>query len=184
MIARISDKGKGKMSLEMLDQLANLPEIDGGFVVSLAVQDTAGFLRFMKAHGSLDLLLYEAQWQPVRASNAISQDAVLSQGDGKGDRVFDRALDAEVEAGSLAFDYRDSFTSRLRDQGELGTCWAYTASDLLGQKLCQRQPEYCGKAISVADLSQAFRDKYSHSHAGDFAKSLEYGLNNGVLLGG
>lgn len=184
MIVQTSNQNKSKITFDMLDELANLPQIDCEFVVSHAVRDPAGFFQFMRAHGNLDHFLYETQRQLLQPSNSSPRI------DGSDRGLFNRALDAEVvarfrtevEGACPAFDYQRSFTPQLRHQGELGTCWAHTASDLLGQKLCQYQPEYCGKAISASDLSQAFRDVYAKSNGGTISGGLSYGLKNGVCF--
>jgi hypothetical protein len=184
LLAAASLKAQSKISLEMMEQLASLPETDCYKILNTAIQEPAAFTRFMKAGGKMDLLLDLALSAPTRAKSSSIQTSDSEPS------LFDLALSSEseahfkdeVESACPVFDFQSSFPAQIRDQGDLGTCWAHTASDLLSQKICQRNADFCGKPLSVADLSRAFRDIYSSAHSGSSLDGLEYGLKNGVCF--
>ena len=184
LLATVSHKSQSKISLEMMEQLASLPEVDYSMILNAAIREPAAFSRFMKAGGKMDLLVNLALSAPNRSKPSSTQASESEP------NLFDLALNSkmeahfkdEVESACPTFDFQSSLPAQIRDQGDLGTCWAHTASDLLSQKICQRNNEFCGKSLSVADLSQAFRNIYSSAHSGSTLDGLEYGLKNGVCF--
>ncbi|MBF0359392.1 MAG: hypothetical protein HQK49_00170 [Oligoflexia bacterium] len=99
---------------------------------------------------------------------------------GEGETSLTKEECLGVTGKSNGIDHAKHF-SKTRDQGSLGTCWAFAGTALMEEYLCLKMPEYCGKELSVVDFSRGHSsgivtDGGSESSVFSFHREKENGI--------